>query len=123
MVLPLKRKKNMASRSPHVGSPSSTQTTTDILQSQAESKGKQAIAADIFIRKKKMTPSNTMTIYEVVSNKNCDVIKFDDHPQSFYKIMKHYTPNLNFIPDDVKHRELQQNLFAFIMRNMKYTKV
>ena len=95
----------------------------DILQSQAEAKGKLAMAADTFIRKKKLTTNNCMTIFEAVSKKNREVIKFDEGPQSFYKIMTHYAPNLSFVPEDVRHKELQQQLFAFIMENNKYMKV
>ena len=81
------------------------------------------MAADTFIRKKKLTNNNRMAIFDAVLKKNRAVIQFDEGPQSFYKIMTHYAPNLNFVPEDVKHKELQQQLFGFIMENNKYMKV
>ena len=118
-----KRRRNTPGRSPVMGSPASTQDATEILQSQSEAKGKLALAADTFLKKKKMTSNNHMTIFDAVSKKKRDIIEFDDGPQSFYRIMTHYAPNLNFMPEDVKHKEVQQNLFTFVMENVKYTKV
>ena len=109
--------------SPSIGSPSHAKSSTEILQSQAEAKGKLALAVETFIRKKKLTNSNHMTIYDSVVKRKRDVIQFDDGPQSFYRIMTHYAPDLNFTPDDVKHKDLQQQLFTFIMAHVSYTKV
>ena len=117
-----KRTGSTPAQSPSIGSQSHAKSSTEILQSQAEAKGKLALAVETFIRKKKLTNSNCMTIYDSVVKRKRDVIQFDDGPQSFYRIMTHYAPDLNFTPDDVKHKDLPQQLFTFIMANVSYTK-
>ena len=64
-----------------------------------------------------------MMVFDAVTKRKRYVIDFDEGPQSFYCIMTHCAPDLNFTSDDVKHKELQQNLFTFIMQNVSYTKV
>ena len=118
-----KRTGSTPAQSPSIGSPGHAKSSMETLQSQTEAKGKLALAAETFIRKKKLTNSNCMTIYNSVVKRKHDVIQFDDGPQSFYRIMTHYTPDLNFTLDDVKHKDLQQQLFTFIMANVRYTKV
>ena len=118
-----KRTGSTPAQSPSIGSPSHAKSSMEILQSQTEAKGKLALAAEMFIRKKKLTNSNCMTIYDSVVKRKHDVIQFDDGPQSFYRIMTHYALDLNFTPDDVKHKDLQQQLFTLIMANVSYTKV
>ena len=118
-----KRTHSTPAWSPSIGSPSHAKSLMQILQSQAEAKGKLALVVETFIRKKKLANSNCMTIYDSVVKRKCDVIQFDEGPQSFYRIMTHYTLDLNFMPDDVKHKDLQQQLFTFIMANVSYTKV
>ena len=73
--------------------------------------------------KKKMTAGNRMTIFDVVKKKGRDVIDFPEGPQSFYRIMTHYVAGLNFVPEDGRHKHLQQDLFTFVMKNVDYTKV
>ena len=118
-----KRTGSTPALSPSIESPSHAKSSMEILQSQAEAKGKLALVAETFIWKKKLTNSNRMTIYDSVVKRKHDVIQFDNGPQSSYRIMTHYTLDLNFMPDDVKHKDLQQQLFTFIMANVSYTKV
>ena len=66
---------------------------------------------------------NKSVLIEVVSKRNRDIIAFDDSPQSFYRIMTFYSTDLNFVPDNIKHKELQKRLFTFIMKNVEYTQV
>ena len=117
------KRKQAFSRSPTSGSPSHTQSSMEILQSQAEAKGKLALAAETFIWRKNITNNNKMLVFDAVTKRKRYVIDFDEGPQSFYCIMTHYAPDLNFMPDDVKHKELQQHLFTFVMQNVSYTKV
>ena len=117
------KRKRTSSRSPALGSPGHAQSSTEILQSQAESEGKLALAAETFIRRKKITNNNKMMVFDAVTKRKRYVIDFDEGPQSFYCIMTHYAPDLNFTPDDMKHKELQQNLFTFVMQNVSSAKV
>ena len=48
------KRKRTSSRSPTLGSPGHAQSSMEILQSQAESKGKLALAAETFIQRKKL---------------------------------------------------------------------
>ena len=96
---------------------------TDMLQAQVQAKGKSAITADNFIHKKKITDWNRSNLFDSVSKKNRDVIQFEDGPQSFYWIITYYTQDLNFMLEDVRHKKLKGDLFKFIMKNVKYTKV
>ena len=105
------------------GSPGPFLNPTDMLQAQAEAKGKSAITADNFIRKKKITDRNHSNLFDSVAKKNRDVIQFEDGPQSFYWIITFYTQDLNFMPEDVRHKKLKGDFFKFIMKNVEYTKV
>ena len=78
------------SRGSTSGSPGLFLNPTDMLQAQAEAKGKATITADNFIHKKKMTNRNCLTVFNSVTKKNRDVIQFNDGPQSFYCIITFY---------------------------------
>ena len=60
------KRKRTSSRSPALGSPGHAQSSMEILQSQAESKGKLALAAETFIRRKKITNNNKMMVFDAV---------------------------------------------------------
>ena len=60
------KRKRTSSRSPALGSPSHAQSSTEILQSQAESKGKLTLAAETFTRRKKITNNNKMMVFDAV---------------------------------------------------------
>ena len=119
-----KRKSGTPSRVSVGGSPGSgSATNAEIIQVQSESKGKLAVGMQMFITKKKMMTGNHMTIFDAVKKKGHDVIDFPEGPQSFYRIMTHYAASLNFVPEDIRHKHLQQDLFTFVMKNVDYTKV
>ena len=117
------KQKRTPSRGSVAGSPSTAKSPTDILHAQAEARSQSVISAETFLKKENMTDKNKSILFEVVSKRNRDIIAFDDGPQLFYRIMTFYSTDLNFIPDDVKHKELQKRLFTFIMKNVEYTQV
>ena len=91
--------------------------------SEAPAKCKLADAGDIFLKKKKTTQSNTKLVFDAVRSRHRDIIDFEETEQSFYKIMSHFVKGMNFVPEDVRHVKLKENLFQFVMENTKYTQV
>ena len=98
-------KKRKTNASPF-GTPTSSRKQSRSIEncvSQAQNKCKVANLDDVFLKKKKMTPVQPM--------------------QSFFKIIAHYCPWLNFTPDDVKYQKLKEELFNYILKNSEYTQV
>ena len=89
----------------------------------AECKCKLADAGDMFLRKKKMTAANASVLFQSIKERGKEVVVFDDGPQSFYKIMSYYARGLEMVPKDMRFRTLKEQLFDFVMENMKYTQV
>ena len=96
---------------------------SELYESQADSKSKSAISAQTFITRKKMTNNNKMHIFEAIKKKGHDIIAFKDVIQTFYRIMTHYYSGLEMVPEDVWHKELQNQFCDFLMQNVAYTKV
>ena len=118
-----KKRKGTPGRSSVGGSPISTPLRPDICKGQADIRSKSASQCDTFIKRKKMTASNKMVIFQAVANKEREIIEYDDQPLSFYRIMAHYVGGLGMVPEDVRHKHVKDNLFTFIYKNVDYTKV
>ena len=89
----------------------------------AECKCKLADTGDMFLRKKKTTAANASVLFQSIKERGKEVVVFDDGPQSFYKIMTYYARGLEMVPEDMRFRTLKEQLFDFVMENMKYTQV
>ena len=77
-----------------------------------------------FLKKKKLTASNTNLVYDAIKEQyKRDIVEFAETHQSFFKIMTHYMASLGLVPEDVRHMELKRRLFEFITKNIEYTKV
>ena len=77
-----------------------------------------------FLKTKKLTASNANLVYDTIKEQyKRDIVEFTETHQSFFKIMTHYVASLGLVPEDVRHMELKQCLFEFIMKNIEYTKV
>ena len=77
-----------------------------------------------FLKKKKLTASNSNLVYDAIKEQyKRDIVEFAETHQSFFKIMTHYIASLGLVPEDVRHMELKRRLFEFIMKNIEYTKV
>ena len=91
--------------------------------SHAEAKCKASDLGNAFLKSKKLTKSNSTTIYNAITEKGRDVVEFECGTESFYKIMTHYFPTLSMTPEDVRYKELKKNLFTFVMSRTEYTQV
>ena len=91
--------------------------------SHAEAKCKASDLGNAFLKSKKLTKSNSTTIYNAIKEKGRDVVEFECGTESFYKIMTHYFPALSMTPEDVRYKELKKNLFTFVMSRTEYTQV
>ena len=91
--------------------------------SHAEAKCKASDLGNAFLKSKKLTKSNSTTIYNAIKEKDRDVVEFECGTESFYKIMTHYFPALSMTPEDVRYKELKKNLFTFVMSRTEYTQV
>ena len=121
-----KRKPNTPGRnafSSPAGTPARICENVEANLALAESKCKLADAGDVFLKKKKTTPANTSVLFQAISERGKEVVVFDDHPQSFYKIMAFYAKGYEMVPEDTRFRTLKENLFDFVMENMKFTQV
>ena len=107
-----------------VTSPNCLSNSVEEAKSKADAMCKAADLGATFIKNKKITASNVQVIYDNVSEQhNREIIEYHKDVQSFYKIMTHYVPSLGMIPEDTPYLELKKNLFEFVMKNTKYTKV
>ena len=118
-----KKSKATPGRGSAFSSPKPAVVDSELYESQADSKSKSAISAQTFITRKKMTNNNKMNIFEVIRKKGRDIIAFKDVTQTFYRIMTHYYSGLEMVPEDVRHKELQNRFCDFLMQNVAYTKV
>ena len=117
------KRKRTSSRSPALGSPAMLKAQQKFFNLKRNPKANSLWQQKLSSGGKKITNNNKMIVFDAVTKRKRYVIDFDEGPQYFYRIMTHYAPDLNFTPDDVKHKELQQNLFTFVMQNVSYTKV
>ena len=105
------------------GSPSSTPFRLDVCIAQADYKTKNAAQCDLFLKHKKLTAANKAAIFQVIQEKELDIIEYDNKPQTFFRIMTQYVDGLGMVPEDVQHKQVKEMLFTFIMQNVSYTKV
>ena len=122
-----KKRPNPTPGRPSVGSPAATPgRSVDNVEANlalAEAKCKIADASDIFLKKKKTTAGNTSVLFSAIKERGKEVVMFDDGPQSFYRIMAFYARGLEMVPEDTHHGRLKDDLFDFMMENLKYTQV
>ena len=104
------------------GSPSSTLFRPDVCIAQAGYKAKNAAQCDSFIKRKKLA-ANKAAIFQVIQDKELDIIEYDSKPQTFFRIMTQYVDGLEMVSEDVQHKQVKEMLFTFIMQNVSYTKV
>ena len=83
------------------GSPSSTPFRADVCIAQADYKAKNAAQCDSFIKRKKLTAANKAAIFQVIQEKELDIIEYDNKPQTFFCIMTQYVDGLGMVPEDV----------------------
>ena len=62
--------------------------------SHAKAKCKASDLGNAFLKSKKLTKSNSTTIYNAITEKGRDVVEFECGTELFYKIMTHYFPTL-----------------------------
>ena len=105
------------------GSPLSTLFRPDVCITQADYKSKNAAQCDSFIKHKKLTAANKAAIFQVIQDKELDIIEYDSKPQTFFCIMTQYVDGLGMVPEDVQNKQVKEMLFTFIMQNVSYTKV
>ena len=91
--------------------------------SHAKAKCKASDLGYAFLKSKKLTKSNSTTIYNTITEKGRDVVEFECGTESFYKIMTHYFPALSMTPEDIRYKELKKNLFTLVMSRTEYTQV
>ena len=108
---------------PKNSTPSRQMPGVEHCTSHAEAKCKASDLGNAFLKSKKLTKSNSTTIYNAITEKGRDVVEFECGTESFYKIMTHYFPALSMTPEDVRYKELKKNLFTFVMSRTEYTQV
>ena len=122
-----KRRPNPTPGRPSVGSlagtPGRSVDNVEANLALAEAKCKIADAGDIFLKKKKTTAGNTSVLFSAIKERGKEVMMFDDGPQSFYRIMAFYARGREMVPEDTRHGRLKEELFDFVMENLKYTQV
>ena len=121
-----KRKKTSSGtpvRGSMVGSPSSTPYRPEICIAQADYKAKNTAQCDTFLKRKKVTSANKAAVFQHIKDKELEIIEYDTQPLSFYRIMTQYIGGLGMIPEDVRHKQVKEKLFTFVMQNVHYTKV
>ena len=111
------------SRSSVGGIPLSTPFHPEICIAQANYKTKNTAQCDLFLKRKKVTASNKPLIFQHIKDKDLEKIEFDTKPLSFYRIMTQYIGGLGMVPEDVRHKQVKDSLFTFVMQNVQYTKV
>ena len=118
-----RRKTGSTPSSPKSSTPSRQTPGVEHCTSHAKAKCKASDLGNAFLKSKKLTKSNSTTVYNAITEKGRDVVEFECGTESFYKIMTHYFPALSMTPEDVRYKELKKNLFTFVMSRTKYTQV
>ena len=122
--LAVKRRRTGSTPShPKNSTPSHQTPGVEHCTSHAEAKCKASDLGNAFLKSKKLTKSNSTTIYNAITEKGRDVVEFECGTELFYKIMAHYFPALSMTPEDVRYKELKKNLFTFVMSRTEYTQV
>ena len=93
------------------------------MHSKADTVCKLADLGNAFLKKKKITATNSQAIVDAVNQYSRTIVEFNVQDQSFMKIMTYYFPSLSHLPEDVRHMELKKKLYEFTMKNIEYTKV
>ena len=106
-----------------VTSPLRSPSSVDECISKADTVCKLADLGNVFLKKKKITATNSQAIVDAVNQYSRTIVEFNVQDQSFMKIMTYYFPSLSHLPEDVRHMELKKQLFEFTMKNIEYTKV
>ena len=127
VVILTKKRKVSTPACKNIGSPiiSLYQPTSSVAEciAKGDSICKLADVGNIFLKKKKITPTNSQAICDAVGQYNRNIVEFNESHQSFFKIMTYYYLAIGMIPEDVQYLELRRQLFDFAMKNTEYTKV
>ena len=121
--LTAKRRTGSTPSRPKNSTPSHHMPSVEHCTSHAKAKCKASDLGNAFLKSKKLTKSNSTTIYNAIREKGRDVVEFECGTESFYKIMTHYFPALRVTPEDVRYKELKKNLFTFVMSRTEHTQV